>query len=56
MPKDNLVSKQTIIINNFLLNDEKNDLVIIPHRQSLAYIRTKRQTLRKKIITKTKTN
>ena len=35
---------------NCLINDERYDLVITPHRQSVGYIRTKRQTLRKKIV------
>ena len=50
MSKDNLGNQQTIIIHNCLINDDKYDLVITPHRQSVGYIRTKRQTLRKKII------
>ena len=51
MPKGN---KQTTIIHNCLINNQKYDLVIIPHRQSVGYLRTKRQTLRKKIINKQK--
>ena len=54
MSRDNLGNKQTIIIHNCLINDHKYDLVIKPHRQSVGYIRTKRQTLRKKIINKQK--
>ena len=54
MSRDNLGNKQTIIIHNCLINNEKYDLVITPHRQSVGYIRTKRQTLRKKIINKQK--
>ena len=54
MSRDNLGNKQTIIIHNCLINDDKYDLVIKPHRQSVGYIRTKRQTLRKKIINKQK--
>ena len=50
MSRDNLGNKQTIIIHNCLINDEKYDLVTTPHRQTIGYIRTKRQTLRKKII------
>ena len=52
MSRDNLGSKQTIIIHNCFFNDERYDLVITPHRQPIGYIRTKRQTLRKKIINK----
>ena len=54
MSRDNLGSKQTIIIHNCLDNDGRYDLVITPHIQSIGYIRTKRQTLRKKIIYKQK--
>ena len=54
MSRDNLGNKQTVIIHNCLYNDDKYDLVIKPHRQSVGYIRTKRHTLRKKIIIKQK--
>ena len=54
MSRDNLGSKQTIIFHNCIINDERYDLVITPHRQSIGYIRTKRQLLRKKIISKQK--
>ena len=54
MSRDNLGNKQTIIIHNCLINEERYDLVITPHKQSIGYIRTKRQTLRKKIINKEK--
>ena len=54
MSRDNLGNKQTIILHNCLINDERYDLVITPHRQSVGYIRTKKQTLRKKIINKQK--
>ena len=54
MSRDSLGNKQTIIIHNCLINDEKYDLVILLHRQSVGYIRTKRQTLRKQIINKQK--
>ena len=54
MSRDNLRNKQTIIIRNCLIKDEKYDLVVTSHRQSIGYIRTKRQTLRKKIINKEK--
>ena len=54
MSRDNLGNKQTTIIHNCIINDEKYDLVITPHRQSVGYIRTKRQTLRKTIINKQK--
>ena len=57
MSRDNLGNKQTIIISNkhnSLINNEKYDLVITTRRQSVGYIRTKRQSLRKKIIIKQK--
>ena len=54
MSRDNLGNKQTIIIHNYLFNDKKYDLVITPPRQTIGYLRTKRQTLRKKIINKQK--
>ena len=34
MSKDNFGNKQTIIKHKLLVNDEKYDLVITPHRQS----------------------
>ena len=45
MLRDNLGNKQTIKIHNCSINNEKYDLVITPHRQSVGYIRTQRQTL-----------
>ena len=54
MSRDNLGNKQTIIIHNCLINDKRYGLVITPHRQTIGYIRTKKQTLRKKIINKQK--
>ena len=54
MSRDNIGNKQKIMIPNCLINDKRNDLVITSHRQSVGYIRTKRQTLRKKIINKQK--
>ena len=54
MSRDNLGNKQTTILHNCLFNDERYDLVITPHRQTIGYKRTRRQTLRKKIINKQK--
>ena len=54
MSRDNLGNKQTIVIQICSINDKNNDLVITPHRQSVGYIKTKRQTLRKNIIKKNK--
>ena len=46
MSRDNLGNKHSIIIHNCLINDNRYDLVITPHRQSVGYIRTKTKTLR----------
>ena len=54
--RDHLRNKQTIILHNCLNNNEKYVLAITPHRKSVGYIRTKRQTLRKKIINQQKKN
>ena len=52
MSLDNLGNKQKIILHNCEINNEKNDLVITPHKQSIGYIRTKRQTITRKILSK----
>ena len=52
MSRDNLGNKQTIILHNGIINDERYNLVITPHKQTTGYIRTKRQTFRKKTISK----
>ena len=52
MSLDNLGNKQTIILHNCEINNEKYDLVITPNRQSEGYIRTKRQTIKQKILSK----
>ena len=49
MSRDILGNKQKIIIPN-----THNTMKITPHRQTIGNIRTKRQTLRKKIINKQK--
>ena len=54
MSGDNLEKKPTILLHNCIINDERYDLVITPHRQTIGYIRTKRQTLGKKILCKQK--
>ena len=48
----NLGNKQTIVLHNCEIDNKKYDLVITPHTQTVGYIRTKRQTLKRKIITK----
>ena len=50
MSQDNLGNKQTVILHNCEINNEKYDLVITPHTQSIGYIRTKRQTISRKIL------
>ena len=52
MSLDNLGNKQTIILHNCEINNEKEDLVITPHTQSIGYIRTKRPTIKRKILSK----
>ena len=57
MSLDNLGNKPTIILHNCeKKNNEKYDLVITPHTQSIRYIRTKRQTLKIKNLKQTKTD
>ena len=48
----NLGNKQTIVLPNCEIDNQKNDLVITPHTQKVGYIRTKRQTIKRKIISK----
>ena len=52
MSRDNLGSKQNIVLHNCLNKNERYDLVITQHRQTIGYIRSKRQTRKKTIITK----
>ena len=47
-----LGNKQTIVLHNFEINNETYDLVITPHKQTIGYIRTKRQTIKRKILSK----
>ena len=51
-----LGNKQTIVLHNCEIDNKKYDLVITPHTQTVGYIRTKRQTLKRKIITKQRQN
>ena len=46
-----LGNKQTIVLHNCEIDNKNYDLVITPHTQTVGYIRTKRQTI-KKIINK----
>ena len=48
----NLGKKQTIVLHNCEIDNQKYDLVITPHTQTVGYIRTKRLTIKRKIINK----
>ena len=52
MSLKNLGNKQTIVLHNCETDNQKYDLVINPHTQTVGYIRTKRQTIKRKIISK----
>ena len=51
MSLKNLGNKQTIVIHNCEIENQKYDLVITPHTQTVEYIH-KRQTLKRTIISK----
>ena len=44
--------KQTNVLRNFEIDKQKYYLVITPHIQTVGYIRTKRLTIKRKIINK----
>ena len=48
----NLVNKQTVVLHNCEIDNQKYELLITPHTQTVGYIRTKRQTTKRKIISK----
>ena len=52
MSLKNLGNKQRIVLHNCKKDDQKYDLVITPHTQTVGYIRTKRQTTKRTIISK----
>ena len=52
MSLKNLGNKQTIVLHNCEIDNQKYDLVKTPHTQTVGYIRTKRQTIKRKIISK----
>ena len=52
MSLNSLGNKQTIFLHNCEINNEAHDLVITPHKQTIGYIRTKRQTIKRKILSK----
>ena len=52
MSLTNLGKKQTIELHNCEIDNQKHDLVLTPHTQTVGYIQTKRQTIKRKIISK----
>ena len=48
MSLKNLGNKQTIVLHNYEIDNQNNDLVITRHTQTVEYIRTKRQTIKRK--------
>ena len=48
MSLKNLGSKQTIVLHNCEINNQKYDLVITPHTQTIGYIRKKTTNNKKK--------
>ena len=52
MSLKNLGNKQTIVIHNCQIENQKYDLVITPHTQTVEYIHTKLQTLKRTILRK----
>ena len=52
MSLNNLGNKQTILLHICKINNETYDLVITPHKQTIGYVRTKRQTIIRKILSK----
>ena len=52
MSLKSLGNKQTIVLHNCEINNQKYDRVITPHTQTVGYIRTKRQTIKNIYISK----
>ena len=52
MSLKNLGNKQTIVIHNCEIKNQNYDLVLTPHTQTVEYIHTKRQTIKRKIPSK----
>ena len=52
MSLKNLGNKQKIVLRNCETDNQNYDLVLTPHTQIVGYIRTKRQTIKRKIISK----
>ena len=54
MSKDNLGNKKMLILNDGLFKHERYDFPITPHKQKKGFIRLRKQTRNKSIITKQK--
>ena len=54
MSLNHLGNKQTIVLHNCKINNKTYDLVITPHKQTIGYILTKSQTIKRKILNKQK--
>ena len=52
MSLNNLGNEKTIVLHNCEINNETYDLVITPHKRTIGYIRTKRQSKKRKILSK----
>ena len=52
MSLKNLAKKQTIVIHNCEIENQKYDLVITQHTQTVEYTHTKRQTIKSTILSK----
>ena len=52
MSLNNLGNKQTIVLHNCKINKETYDFVITPHKETIGYFCTKRQTIKSKILSK----
>ena len=50
----NLGNKQAIVLHICEIDKQKDDFLITPHTQTVGYIRTKRLTIKRKIINKQK--
>ena len=49
MSLKNLGNKQTIVLHNCEINNQKYERVITPRTQTIGYIRTKRETRKRKL-------
>ena len=46
MSLKDLGNKQTIVLHNCEIDNQKYDIVITPHTQTVGYTRTKRKTVK----------